>query len=81
MSTDTQHDEAVDFHDLDHFVDLALRGRNSGASSGELRARRLATFVLDNVPSLDDLAIDGLIKFIRGAKGCPETFRDLVDAW
>lgn len=45
---------------LKHFVRLAKRGKpNTGASGGELRARRLALAIVDNLPGLDDQAIAG----------------------
>jgi hypothetical protein len=67
---------------LDHFVRLAKRGKpNTGASSGELRARRLALAILDNLPGLDDRATSGLLAFIELVKQSPEESRTLVDGW
>lgn len=66
---------------LDHFIDLALQGKRPGSSGGEKRARRLARCILDNVPGLDDSAINGMIEFIRAAQLQPETARSAVDAW
>jgi hypothetical protein len=65
-----------------HFLRLAKRGKpNTGASGGELRARRLALAVLDNIPGLDDDAVAGLVQFIALAKAEPETARSYVDGW
>lgn len=50
---------------MDHFIELARRGKpGTGASSGELKARRLALAVLNDIPGLDGSAISGLVKFI-----------------
>jgi hypothetical protein len=63
-----------------HFVRLARR-KHPGASSGEKRSRRLALALLDNLPGLDDEAIDGMIGFADLVKRAPETARSLVDGW
>ena len=63
-----------------HFVRLARR-RHAGASGGEKRARRLALAVLDDLPGLDDRAVDGLIRFVELVRKSPEGARTLLDGW
>lgn len=64
---------------LDHFVRLAKRGKpGTGASGGEVRARRLAMAILDDTPGLDGSAIMGLLHFIELVQRAPEEARTLV---
>jgi hypothetical protein len=60
-----------------HFLDLARRGSQTGASSGERRARALADTIAQYAPELDDEAIDGLCQFARHAKFFPASAPDL----
>lgn len=67
---------------LKHFLRLALRGKpNTGASSGELQARRLALCIVGNALGLDESASDGLVDFIRLTQSNPEQARNLIDGW
>jgi hypothetical protein len=50
---------------LRHFLKLAQRGSHPGASSGEVRAHRLALVVLEHAHGLDGQALDGLCEFAR----------------
>lgn len=63
---------------LNHFLDLAYRGRSDYASNGEKSARRLALTILDHATALDSLATDGLIEFVRAAQSHPESMRRIV---
>ena len=67
---------------MDHFIRLAKRGKpGTGASGGELRARRLALSVINDLQGLDDEAIAGLIEFIRGIqRGGEQLARELIGA-
>jgi hypothetical protein len=66
---------------MEHFIRLAKRGKpGTGASGGELRARRLALAVLNDIPGMDDEAINGFILFIRGLSRDYEMARDLIGA-
>lgn len=49
---------------LSHFLDLLEHGNCPGASSGELRARRIALTLVHDLPGLDCLAVAGLCEFI-----------------
>ncbi len=53
--------------DLRHFLDLARRGANPGASTGELCAHKLAQTILLRTPGLDGSAIAGLRTFVNFA--------------
>lgn len=64
---------------MDHFIRLAKRGKpGTGASGGELAARRLAIAIVKDVPGLDDMAIAGLIEFIRGTQRDRMAAQDLI---
>lgn len=63
---------------IEHFLDLAKSGGNRMASSGEVRARRLADCVLEHVGGLDDNAFAGLIEFIREARLRPMAARSAL---
>lgn len=65
--------------DLDHFLNLALRGRYPAASGGEHRAFKLAQAVVEYVPGLDELARDGLCEFIERTAQHPMEARDIFD--
>jgi len=78
MTTATQPEQRSDYA-LKHFLRLARRGGGRGCSGGECRSRHIADAIVDNICTLDDLAIDGLIEFLRGAKQNPELARDLIE--
>ncbi len=63
---------------LERFLGLARQGKRPDSNSGEKRARSLALCILDNVPGLDDDAIDGMIELINSVKLKPETAHDVV---
>lgn len=63
---------------LSHFLDLLEHGNCPGASSGELRARRIALTLVRDLPGLDGQAVDGLIEFCRLCASAPETAERLV---
>jgi hypothetical protein len=63
---------------LNHFLQLAERGRYSGASGGEARAFRLAEAIADFVPGLDPSATAGAIEFAKLASTKPMEARELV---
>jgi hypothetical protein len=67
---------------MDHFIRLAKRGKpGTGASGGELRARRLALAVINDLQGMDDEAISGFIEFIRGIqRGGEQLARELIGA-
>lgn len=66
---------------MDHFIRLAKRGKpGTGASGGELRARRLALAVLNDIPGLDGKAITGLCEFIELLQHDYEKAAELVGA-
>ena len=66
---------------MDHFIRLAKRGKpGTGASGGELRARRLALAVLNDIPGLDQKAITGLVEFIELLQHDYEKAAELVGA-
>jgi hypothetical protein len=51
--------------ELLRFWSMASTGEQSWASSGEVRAYRLAQAVIDNIGGLDDGAAAGFLEFIR----------------
>lgn len=62
-----------------HFVQLARTGsKNRGASPSERKCWLVADALLDTVPSLDDLAVAGLIEFIGLIKGNDTTLREMI---
>ncbi len=63
---------------IEYFVRLALRAKKPGSSSAEKASLHIARCVLKNVGSLDDQAIDGLVDFLRAAKGAPTSARALI---
>jgi hypothetical protein len=66
---------------IEHFLKLARRGRpDTGASGGELRARRLAIAILENAVGLDAQAIEGAAEFLRRAPLAISTARALINA-
>lgn len=66
---------------LEHFVSLARTGkRNAGASGGEKRAYRLAKCVIDDVPGLDQDAVEGLKLFIDTCGARPSLADDWINA-
>jgi hypothetical protein len=68
-------------HAMNHFIKLAKRGKpGTGASGGELRARRLALAVLNDIPGLDTRAITGFCEFIELLQHDYEKASKLVDA-
>lgn len=67
-------------HQLEHFLNLARRGKpNTCASGGELRARKLALAILEHGIGLDDEARAGAAEFLRLAPMQPQTARTLID--
>lgn len=66
---------------MKHFLKIARRGRpGTGASSGEVQARRLAIAIVENAPGLDDEAIEGAVEFLRAVRLAPSGARTLIDA-
>lgn len=63
---------------LEHFVDLAYRGRHTSASDGEETARKLALELCDAVPILDELALQGLCEFVWAVKRKPQGARRVI---
>lgn len=54
--------------DLHHFIRIAHRGKpNSGASSGEVCARRIAVAILGNAGGIDNSALNGAAEFMKRA--------------
>lgn len=65
---------------MDHFIKLARRGKpNTGASGGEMQARRLAICIIKNSIGLDDEAIQGAVEFLLRAHLAPQAAKTLVD--
>lgn len=64
--------------ELEHFVELAYRGRHNSSSTGEQAARKLALTLCDLVPSLDGLALAGLIEYALRIKSGPEAARRVI---
>jgi hypothetical protein len=56
---------------LRNYLKLASRGQHPFASGGEKRSYRLAACVYDNVPGLDQTAVEGLYEFLRIAAAKP----------
>jgi hypothetical protein len=64
---------------MEHFIRLARRGRpNTGASSGEVNARKLALAIIEYAPGLDDEALRGAADFLQRAPLDVYTARDLI---
>lgn len=74
MSEVTELDEAA----LTHFLALAAHGRRNGASGGERRCAKLAACLVDNLPGLDQEALDGFYEFGRLAHAAPTTALKLL---
>lgn len=65
---------------MEHFLTLARRGKpGTGASTGEVQARKLAIAILANAPGLDEEAIEGAAEFLRRAPLAPNMARALID--
>jgi len=64
---------------LTKFMGLVRKGQYASASSGERAAYLLALRVVEDVPSLDDTALEGLEAFIQFAKCHPSSAQDLLD--
>lgn len=65
---------------IDHFLDLAHQGRvNSGCSTGERNAYRLAQALLEYGPGLDDEAINGFYLFLQYAVRNPMSAKALIE--
>ncbi len=64
--------------ELAHFTDLVRHGRFPGASSGEIRAAKLAEVALDEIGGLDEKAQDGFIQFVRIAAVAYTKARTLI---
>jgi hypothetical protein len=65
---------------MEHFLALARRGKpRTGASGGEVRARKLALAILEYAIGLDEQALDGAAEFLRRAPLAPQAARLLVD--
>lgn len=79
MSTPTVEPES--HHGFQHFLRLALRGRVRGCSSGEVRCRRIARCLLENLPGLDGAAVAGIHRFIDVVEQNPSALRDALDLW
>ena len=54
------------------FMELARTGNEAYASSGEVRARRIALALLDDISGLDDASINGFIDFVRAVQAGDE---------
>jgi hypothetical protein len=67
-----------DERSLNHFLDLALKGKRIGDSSGARAARRIALTILENAPVLDGEAVEGLCLFVHLVKAKPQSSRNLV---
>ena len=63
---------------VSHFLKLAKHGGYGAASGGAQRAHRLAKAVLDDVPGLDDLALEGFREFCLLVKSAPETAQKIA---
>jgi hypothetical protein len=64
---------------LDHFTDLARRGKHGGCSSGEERARKIALVILEYAGGLDEKALIGLAEFARVVSASYSTAKKLVE--
>lgn len=64
---------------LEHFLRIARRGKYPAASGGERRAAKLAKAILEHVPGLDDLALDGMAEFAQYVKMFPQSARELIE--
>jgi hypothetical protein len=64
--------------DLEHFIELAYRGRSRASTGSEQGARKLALAFLDHGLTLDRSALEGLIKWQRCAKLSPNTARRVI---
>jgi len=65
---------------MDHFLKIARRGKpNTGASTGEVQARKLALAIIDFAPGLDAEAIEGAAEFLRRAPMAISAAKELVD--
>lgn len=66
---------------IDHFLKLAQRGRpGTGASGGEVRARKLALAILEFACGLDENALRGAGEFIHQVAHSPNRSRDMLGA-
>lgn len=74
----TTVEEAHDVRALNHFIRLARNGKHRGASGGCLAAYPLALTILETVPRLDYLALDGMAVFVGLAKMAPESAREFL---
>jgi hypothetical protein len=54
-----------DQQNMEHFLRLARRGRQTNASAGEERSARLLVAILDDAAGLDANAIHGAADFLR----------------
>lgn len=64
---------------LNHFLRLARRGQWPASSGGEHRANNLAKCLIENLPGLDSLAIEGMCDFIEICITQPTVARDLLE--
>jgi hypothetical protein len=63
---------------LEHFINLLLRGRHSGASGGERRAYKIAKALLEHAPGLDAKALAGISPFAEMVSRNPQEIGDLL---
>jgi hypothetical protein len=64
---------------MEHFTNLARRGMpGTGASSGEIAARKLALAIAEYACSLDETEIGHALIFLRFAHAAPSMARDLI---
>lgn len=77
-ATQTPRRPAIEDRALRHFVNVARYGNRPHASGGQAAAFKFAKLMLVEGVRLDDLAIEGLVQFIRGAKQAPDSARELL---
>jgi hypothetical protein len=68
-----------DKESLERFILLARKGKCKGSSGGERRAAKLAEVIVEQVPGLDEVAMQGLLEFVRLAHASPVTAGDLIE--
>lgn len=68
-----------DQHALEHFLNLARRGKFGWSSGGEKRARLIAETILENAPGLDQTALEGAAEFMRVTAIAYSTAKRLIE--
>lgn len=63
---------------LQHLLTIARRGKHRGASGGEKRANRLVKQIVDDVPGIDGMALDGLAELIQLVAAAPMGTREML---